>query len=177
MCGNLKRIILALLLVSWMALIFALSAETASESKSTSAGFTFRVFSIFYPDFDEKAPEEQQRIIEDFSFLVRKSAHFAIYCVLGILAASNTLLYDRLSIRAKPVVSQIFCVLYSVSDEIHQIFIDGRAGQIRDVFIDSVGALLGIIFVYLLYVNRERIKKIFTVKPKRRGRNAAKKGA
>jgi VanZ family protein len=36
-------------------------------------------------------------------------------------------------------------VLYAVSDEIHQLFVPGRAGQIRDVLIDACGVFVGII--------------------------------
>jgi len=36
------------------------------------------------------------------------------------------------------------CVLYAVSDEVHQLFVPGRGRQVRDVLIDSAGAIVGI---------------------------------
>ena len=42
-------------------------------------------------------------------------------------------------------------VLYAVSDEIHQTFVPGRAGQIRDVLIDSCGVLAGILLARALH--------------------------
>ena len=36
---------------------------------------------------------------------------------------------------------------YAISDEVHQLFVPGRAGQVRDVLIDSAGSLLGIIII------------------------------
>ena len=33
-------------------------------------------------------------------------------------------------------------VLYACSDELHQLFVPGRAGMIRDVLIDSVGPVV-----------------------------------
>jgi len=37
------------------------------------------------------------------------------------------------------------CVLFAVSDEFHQQFVPGRGPQVRDVFIDSSGAALGLL--------------------------------
>ena len=42
------------------------------------------------------------------------------------------------------IVSIVISVLYAVSDEIHQIFVPSRVGAVADVFIDSLGATLGI---------------------------------
>ena len=46
-------------------------------------------------------------------------------------------------------------VLYASTDEIHQLFVPGRSGMVRDVFIDSIGGIIGvgITFIY------ENIKK------------------
>ena len=41
--------------------------------------------------------------------------------------------------------------LYAVSDEVHQIFVPGRAGQLRDVLIDTTGVLLGIFLCSLFF--------------------------
>ena len=39
-------------------------------------------------------------------------------------------------------------MLYSISDEIHQIFVPGRSCELLDVFIDTCGSLIGIISCY-----------------------------
>ncbi|GAA4069041.1 hypothetical protein GCM10022410_13710 [Amphibacillus indicireducens] len=36
------------------------------------------------------------------------------------------------------------CVLFAISDEVHQLFVPGRAGQVMDVVIDTTGAIAGI---------------------------------
>jgi VanZ family protein len=38
----------------------------------------------------------------------------------------------------------VFCVLYAVSDEVHQLFVPGRGAQVTDVLIDNAGAFVGI---------------------------------
>jgi VanZ family protein len=38
----------------------------------------------------------------------------------------------------------VFCILYAISDEVHQLFVLGRGAQVVDVLIDSLGAFVGI---------------------------------
>ena len=45
-----------------------------------------------------------------------------------------------------------FSVLYAASDEVHQLFVDGRAGSAVDVLIDSGGALFGILLAVLAFL-------------------------
>jgi len=46
--------------------------------------------------------------------------------------------------------SVLFSVLYAISDELHQYFSDGRAPGVKDVLIDSAGAIAGIAVTLLL---------------------------
>ncbi|MFC0560849.1 VanZ family protein [Halalkalibacter alkalisediminis] len=50
------------------------------------------------------------------------------------------------------------CVLYAISAEVHHLFIPGRSKEVRDVLIDSSGALVGLGFICLLVglVRRKR---------------------
>ena len=43
------------------------------------------------------------------------------------------------------------CVIYACSDEIHQLFIFGRSCELRDVLIDFIGSLLGVMIAYKFY--------------------------
>ena len=45
--------------------------------------------------------------------------------------------------------SSLIGVIYAVSDELHQLFVNGRSGKIIDVVIDSIGIFTGIA-MYLL---------------------------
>lgn len=138
-------------LIGWMILIFALSAENAVESGETSAGFTYKLFTVFYPDFKDMSAVAQQDILVSFSFLVRKTAHFTLYFVLGILSFLNAEAFMICRVSLKALYAWAFSVIYAASDEFHQIFVAGRAGQLRDVAIDSAGALLGILICFTLH--------------------------
>ena len=68
----------------------------------------------------------------------------------GVLFASLFLTYQLSDLR-RIVFSFLLGVEYATLDEIHQLFVDGRSGQITDVFIDSIGILLGICFTMCGY--------------------------
>ena len=139
-----KKTIFAVLLVLWMGFIFFMSCENAEKSSNTS-GQTIRVVLSAVPEFEKQPEEVKINIIEKLEFIVRKSAHFIGYMILGILASGLILQYEN--INKKYPLAFLICVIYAISDEIHQLFVPGRAGQIRDVLIDSAGSFLGIILV------------------------------
>ena len=139
-----KKTIFAVLLVLWMGFIFSMSSENAEKSSNTS-GQTIRVVLSVVPEFEKQPEEVKVNIIEKLQFIVRKSAHFIGYMILGILASGLILYYGN--INKKYLLAFLICVIYAISDEIHQLFVPGRSGQVRDVLIDSAGSLLGIILV------------------------------
>lgn len=51
--------------------------------------------------------------------------------------------------------------MYATSDEIHQYFVPGRACMVEDVFIDTLGVILGILLIML---GKKIIKKGKTYK-------------
>ena len=142
-----KKSIFAVLLVLWMGFIFSMSCENAEESSNTS-GQTIKVVLSTVPEFEKQPEEVKKNIIEELQFITRKSAHFIGYMILGILASGLILYYGN--INKKYLLAFLICVIYAISDEIHQLFVPGRAGQVRDVLIDSAGSLLGIIIVMAL---------------------------
>ena len=69
--------------------------------------------------------------------------------VLGVLVLNA---FGKTGVRGYRHIlfSAIVCVLYAATDEIHQLFVPGRGGQIRDVLIDSIGAGTGFIFYFII---------------------------
>lgn len=138
------RIITVTALVLWMALIFSLSAETATESSATSGETLKMLLKLFYPKFSSLTSAESEAIISSMQFAVRKTAHFSLYFILGLLAFLSTVSYFSLSLAARTLISAGICLLYAVSDEIHQYFIPGRSCELRDVTIDFCGSALAL---------------------------------
>ena len=119
-----------------------------------SGGLIEKVINLLFPNI---GGEKLQSLIEGLQFIVRKSAHFTAYAVLGILSFITLVTYC-LPLMAKCGLSLVICALYAVSDEYHQTFIEGRSGELRDVIIDSSGALAGIILSLIIYKIIQSIK-------------------
>jgi VanZ family protein len=82
-------------------------------------------------------------LVAKFNHVVRKFGHFGIYFTLGILVL-NALTVSGVRGFKGFIFSLVFCILYAISDEVHQLFVLGRGAQVVDVLIDSLGAFVGI---------------------------------
>lgn len=143
--------------VLWMGLIFYLSAQVADQSAKLSSGITQFIINVIHGVFPKIHID-----LESLGFLVRKLAHFLCYLVLGVLVLNA---FGKCGIKGykRILFSAIVCILYAASDEIHQLYVPGRGGQIRDVLIDSFGAGTGFIFYFA-------IGKLNTMKKERKNK-------
>ena len=117
-----------------MCLIFFFSSQNGDESTKTSGIFD-NIISIIVKD-ESKKPTVK--------YIIRKIAHFTEYCILAILVLNVIKDYTNITYKTL-ILAFLLCALYAASDEWHQTFVDGRAGQFFDVFIDSCGSLFGLI--------------------------------
>lgn len=146
---NKRKIIYWFLLIIWMAGIFVMSNQPANISDSQSEGIIKVLASIginVNSIFGQLA-----------NFAVRKCAHFLEYMVLALLAFNVFNLY--FNVRKVVVITIIFVFLYACSDEIHQLFVLGREGAIRDVIIDTFGGIV-LILIRLSKIHLFRNKLI-----------------
>lgn len=81
--------------------------------------------------------------------VIRKLAHFTEFFILG----------GYLCFLFKKKISYLFAVLAAFIDETIQIFTPGRSAKILDVLIDSTGALLGFIFIMLIFYKINNFKE------------------
>lgn len=133
-----------------MVMIFLFSSQPATKSNELSTGFTRVLIEILGKILPVEI--ETSTIIKSVGQLnhyIRKFAHFSVYLVLGILvwrALTNSKYKNK-----KFITALIICVIYAATDELHQLFVPGRGGQLKDVFIDSLGALVGITLSEIMY--------------------------
>lgn len=102
--------------------------------------------------------------------LVRKAAHFTEYAGLGFLLAMNTgagmaPVFSSTKILKANVTAALFMPFI---DETIQLFVEGRSGQISDVWLDMAGIFTGIIVTVCF------MKIVWTVLEKN-GKNRRKK--
>ncbi len=157
---NMKKIILYILVIIWMVVIFMFSNQKSDESTKQSSRVIDLIITVTEKINNKKLTDiERENIYNVLSHPVRKLAHVTIYLILGIIVCNIVLLY-KIDLKNILLLSILFCILYSISDEIHQIFVSGRSGNIKDVIIDTCGSYLGIFFTYTIYSkNRKNCKK------------------
>lgn len=163
---NLKDIFLFLifliLVLFWMGVIFKFSSANGEKSTGTSRSSLERIITLFNKNIDKNKLEE---IVIKYDVVLRKCTHFCIYLVGGVLLycmyfslnklINNGLVYIK-------VYSVITGSLYAISDELHQYFVPGRSGEIKDVLLDSSGVITGLFLVWLLFkiIKKCRLKEV-----------------
>lgn len=149
-----KKVLWTIALITWMIVIFMFSSQSGNESQSVSDGVTGKIIDVYVQATNKKFKNnEKERLIEDASFLIRKTAHFTLYFILGFIMYFTLNSYE---IKNKVVYSILFCFLYACSDEIHQLFSLERAGRILDVFIDSMGSISAILSIIAIRNRKDR---------------------
>ena len=137
-----RKIIKLILIILWMVLIFSFSNDTGSVSTKKSDGFIIKMVETI--SGRELSEIEKEKWTTYLVVPVRKGAHLGVYLVLGILIFS--FVSEFMIISYKSILLAIgISFLYACSDEIHQLLVPGRSGQIKDVFLDTIGACIGII--------------------------------
>lgn len=75
-----------------------------------------------------------------------KVLHGLLYTVLGLtalIALSPRFRQQRPVLASATVV--LFCLVYGITDELHQSFVPGRSSDILDVVADTTGGLLAVL--------------------------------
>ena len=159
-----KVIILLSFAIIWMFIIFKLSGMNSKNSNGKSTD----IISIFIEDTLEvtngygitSSHPTDAKIDKAASLIngpMRKVMHASVYFALAffIMIFINVLLDHKNYILALSL-SGFICVVFAMSDELHQTFVSGRTGQLLDVLIDSAGAFIGIAFYstyHIVYKN------------------------
>jgi VanZ family protein len=127
-----------------MAVIFSASADTQSYQHSSR---------FFLPLLHWLFPRMSAEHVDTCHYLFRKCGHLTEYAVLGLLLwrairqpRKNRPQPWRWS-QAGLAVSLV--LLYSASDEIHQAFVPTRTAHATDVLIDTSGAAIGLLLLWL----------------------------
>lgn len=152
-----KKTISIISLILWMIIIFSFSSADANKSTGTSDKVMTTMIEIKDKITDQETPiSEKEIIVKNSSFYVRKIAHITEYLILGLLMFNALKQFNILNIY----YAIILCILYSCTDEFHQLFINGRSGSFRDVLIDTIGILLGTYLYKILIIKKKKVNKI-----------------
>lgn len=169
----LKRHILSILFAAAaiyiMCVIFSFSAQNGAASSSASKGVSRTISEIIVRGFSSLSESQKEAKIESLVPIVRKTAHFLVYCAFAFFSLLSPLTFFREKGAAVPIQKvlvcvALFCLCYAASDELHQLFVDGRDGNLLDVLLDFCGALCGMAAAYLSFSVFCKIKDKTTAK-------------
>lgn len=139
-----KRWLSLLAVIAVAVMIFIFSAQEGEDSAKLSAGVTDWALGVAVPGYREFPPEQKLEYLERVGFVVRKVAHFSEYALLGLtLAVHLHYVLPGRRYRFMALAAWLIATLYACTDELHQMFVGGRGPAVRDVCIDSAGALTG----------------------------------
>lgn len=156
------RVLSVICLLGWMGLIFYFSHQTAEQSSAVSGSVIGLLAERFYPDFELLSSFEKQSLISSLQSVVRSVAHFCIYGGLGFFAYLTFVSYVNLKYKVRVFWMLETCLLYAISDEFHQTFIDGRSMQLIDIAVDFAGVVTAVLicslFVFIVKPLRKKIR-------------------
>lgn len=135
------------LLVMYM--IFSFSSQTGVDSGNLSYKISYGIVSVADRVLEKNLSEgDKEYYAGEIEFPVRKLAHMTEYCILAICISFPLYVYGLRGFWLF-IFAGLFCVAFACTDEFHQSFVAGRSPAKRDVAIDSLGALIGIVLVQL----------------------------
>jgi VanZ family protein len=138
-----KKFLGWMLVLVWMGLIFALSADP-QPYRSLPAAW-------------QEAPKSPNIIQpsatdEPFIEVIGRYAHVFEYIILGGLvfyALYHTT--DQKNLYIIAILAVLVSSAYALSDEIHQYFVDGRRFQWLDLVLDTIGSSFGALLLLIWY--------------------------
>lgn len=126
------------------------SGQTAAVSGGASRGIVRWLLSYLPGVYT-------QDTVAFLDHLLRKTAHFTLYFILGFSLTGCFQRQRRIppALAALPTGSALAGL-----DEFHQIFVDGRGPMLSDVFLDTCGVAAGCLFRTALHkVRLTRVRK------------------
>jgi VanZ family protein len=134
-----------LLPLLWMVVIFSASGDQKSFQHSSR---------IIAPLLHWLLPHLSEQAVNHVVVFVRKCAHLTEYAILAFLfwhALRKPVKRDPRPWAWREAKLSIWLVaLYAATDEFHQLFVPSREASVRDVLIDTTGAICGMVLLWTL---------------------------
>lgn len=138
------RYSLLLLALIWMALIFGFSSQTGKESGGLSALIAEPLTDWLFRLVEGTTQVGKAALYSKVDHLVRKTAHFSEYAILGMLLTGVLRAFGV----KKAWLPLLLGALYAVTDEWHQMYSPGRTGKVMDILIDAAGVMTGVLIYH-----------------------------
>ena len=141
-----------------MYLIFSFS----SQDGTASGNLSYKVSEVIVESANEAfelhwSDGDIAYYIERIHYPVRKLAHMTEYFLLATSVSFPLYVYGIRGLWL-PILAGGLCVGFAALDEYHQSFVAGRGPSKKDVGIDSIGVLAGVLLVqFICFIGRVTI--------------------
>lgn len=145
-----RKLIYTILTIIWLTVIFIFSSMNTQESnnkskqtikqtveKTTEISESIGIIENNIP------PKKIDKAVNKLNVPLRKCAHATEYAVLAILIIFTINAYTNKNYSIRKILLVILiCFLYSLTDEYHQSFVQGRTSLFTDCLIDTTGSII-----------------------------------
>lgn len=133
-------------------IIFLLSSQTAKESSKLSGSVQEIPTEVIENILDEVKTEKKESLITWFENWFRKIAHILLFFAYGFSLCGTFLNITAIKrFYLKPILAFLIGAVYSVLDELHQFFVEGRSAEFLDVGFDLLGIVAGVLIMLVIY--------------------------
>jgi VanZ family protein len=131
----------------WLAVIFLGSTDLMSAEHTSR---------LIVPFVRWLKPDISPQTLAWIHLMIRKGAHLSEYAVLALLLlrAAGYIPNLKRSTQILYLSAWIACVFVATTDEFHQRFVRSRGASVRDIMIDSAGAILGLLIGAIFRMGR-----------------------
>lgn len=157
---NSKNIILTIILtvitIAYILFIWvhsSMSAEASTEESTSVLGFVDAIFKWLGLS------------VELTDHIIRKTAHFCEFALLGALVMWNGFLFNH-KVISNLLSCGFICLATATIDETIQLSSPGRAGMVTDILLDFSGVTAGflffiIVFNLFIYIKNRKRGKVY----------------
>lgn len=140
------------LVIGIMVGIFCFSSQPAGDSRNLSDGLLYDIIKLLNINVTTDT-------LEFLSVFIRKAAHFSIYASLGFTIYMLMVKGYDIKTKVSVIMAPCICAIYAITDELHQTFVSGRSGEVKDVLLDTAGSLAGMLAAWAICAFLTRRKK------------------
>ncbi|MDU2490229.1 MAG: VanZ family protein [Clostridium celatum] len=163
--------IFIILCIFWMGFIAYNTSQTGESSNNTSVfiteGIINKTQSVINNNVNNNVNNSDSLAIirNDSDFIIklnkyiRKFAHGFEFLVLALIVFS-TLKSFNIKSRECIIYTLFIVLLYAVIDEYRQLYIAGRNSSVRDIVIDFIGGIVGVIILQFIIGFKNIIPRI-----------------
>lgn len=161
--------IFIILCVFWMGFIAYNTSQTGKASNNTSVSITEGIINKTQVVINNNVNNSDNSSIikndDDFikklNIYIRKFAHGFEFLVLALIIFLTLKSFD-IKNRECIIYTLFIVLLYAVIDEYRQLYIPGRTSSVRDIVIDFIGGIVGVVILQFIFSFKNGISKIYS---------------